>query len=298
MNLLSALQSIVENLSPRGRGGREVVTLVRYLPRSGRRGRLYVAGDLHGAYDTLMRALEAINFNPSLDRLLFTGDLHDRGGDSAACLELLRQSWVASVLGNHELMLLCSLGSDGSLNRGRGSMYAGWMANGGEWVHRFPARERGEWRQRLLERVPLYWLVERRDGRKVLVCHAETDPLLLPDVLGLKELRLDLASLHASPTLWERRTLSVALDKSFSPQRKRQLLVPLNGLLCTLHGHSRLELASWVNNRLFVDTGAVFGDLLTLADVDELLPGRPGGVRAWDIASNKLMDYAARTLFF
>lgn len=284
-------------IAPRPRRGGEVA-LVRYLPRSGRRGRLYVIGDLHAEYGSLMQALQALAFNPAADRVLFTGDLHDRGRNSAACLDLLRQPWADSVLGNHELMLLNCVAEDGSLCKTGNGMYGSWMDNGGEWVEEAPQQERAAWRRSLVERVPLYWIVERRDGRRVLVCHAEPDPLLLPDVLALRDVPVPPGSLHASPTLWGRQTLRIAEDESCSRQRKRELLAPLEGLFYGVHGHSRLDLASWVRNRLFIDTGAVYGNLLTLVDVDHALPGRPGGVQAWDVASEKLISYAATNLFF
>lgn len=298
MNLVSALQAIAERIGSRSsaRGGR--VALVRHLPLSERRGHLYLVGDLHGEYGSLLLALKALSFNPALDRVLFTGDMHDRGRNSAACLELLRQPWVDSVLGNHELMLLNAVDDDGSLWKARNSMYAGWMTNGGEWVEETSQEERSAWRRRILERVPLYWIVERRDGRRVMVCHAEADPLLLPDVLDLRNQPVPLGTLHSSPTLWGRHTLAVAGDETISSQRKKQLLPPLEGALFAVHGHSQLKLASWVANRLFIDTGAVYGNLLTLVDVDHALPGRPGGVRAWDIASEKLIGYAATNLLF
>jgi serine/threonine protein phosphatase 1 len=298
MSLISSLYSFVERIASRGSGRDGEVALVRYLPWSERKGRLYVVGDLHAEYGSLMMALQALSFNPAMDRILFVGDMHDRGRNSSACLELLRQPWVDSVLGNHELMLLDVVREDGSLSKTGNSMYGSWMINGGEWIEEAPPKERGAWRRLLLDRVPLYWIVERRDGRRVMVCHAEPDPVLLPDVLGLRNVPVPLGSLHASPTLWGRQTLRVAGDVSCSCQRKKQLLAPLEGVLYGVHGHSQLDLASWVNNRLFIDTGAVFGKLLTLVDVDYAVPGRPGGVQAWDVASEKLISYAATNLLF
>lgn len=68
----------------------------------------YVIGDVQGCFDDLMDLLDAIDFNPSCDRLYFCGDLVNRGGQS---LEVLR--WVyahqfccQTVLGNHDLSLL------------------------------------------------------------------------------------------------------------------------------------------------------------------------------------------------
>lgn len=270
------------------------VRLARYLPRGERSGRVLVAGDLHGEYQTLMRALQALSFDRDRDRLLLLGDIHDRGRSSEECLDLLSQPWVESVLGNHELMLVESVATDGSL---RGGALDLWMANGGEWVLDASPRRRAGWRRLLLDKLPLNWVVERRDGRRVLVCHAEPDPEWLDRVLALDEGRLPLNAFRGSVTLWGRRILGVAADETLARREKERLLRPLGGVLCSVHGHTQLAGAGWVNNQLFADTGAVFGNRLTLVDLDHLIPGRANGIHAWEIASQRLLGYAAGTIF-
>lgn len=68
----------------------------------------YIIGDVHGCYDELMRLLRHIHFDRRQDRLIFVGDLINRGPKS---LEVLR--WVRSlgstaqlVLGNHDISFL------------------------------------------------------------------------------------------------------------------------------------------------------------------------------------------------
>ena len=68
----------------------------------------YVIGDIQGCYDALMKSLKKIKFNPKSDKMIFCGDLVNRGGQS---LQVLR--WVYKnkkcckvVLGNHDLSLL------------------------------------------------------------------------------------------------------------------------------------------------------------------------------------------------
>lgn len=68
----------------------------------------YVIGDVQGCFQPLMDLLDVINFDPSIDQIIFCGDLVNRGGRS---LDVLR--WVYAhqfccdtVLGNHDLSLL------------------------------------------------------------------------------------------------------------------------------------------------------------------------------------------------
>ena len=68
----------------------------------------YVVGDIQGSYTALSQLLEKAAFSPDKDTLWCVGDLINRGGESAAVLDLLysiRDS-VTVVLGNHDLYFL------------------------------------------------------------------------------------------------------------------------------------------------------------------------------------------------
>lgn len=273
------------------------VDLVRYLPVSARKGRVLAVGDLHGEYYFLMKALHALEFDFEKDRLLCLGDIHDRGRNSEKCLDLLREPWVDSVLGNHELMLLDSVTPDGTLpDVGNGSLDM-WMDNGGEWVWGASKARVAEWRKLLLGTVPLNWVVERRDGRRALVCHAEPDPKELGDILAIRNRPVSVRQLFGSPAVWGRRMLSVVQDVTLSRVQKQQQLRWLEGVLFSVHGHTQLETAGWINNLLFADTGAVFGNRLTLVDLDHVIPGRSNGIHALDIASERLVSYAGTNFY-
>lgn len=65
-----------------------------------------IIGDVHGMFDTLQELLSTINFDPKKIRLIFLGDLVDRGEKSAECVQLVRslceKGEAECVLANHE----------------------------------------------------------------------------------------------------------------------------------------------------------------------------------------------------
>lgn len=69
-------------------------------------GRDFVVGDIHGAFDLVLKAMSQAQFNPAVDRLFSVGDLIDRGAGSHRCVKFLAQPYVHAVRGNHEDMLL------------------------------------------------------------------------------------------------------------------------------------------------------------------------------------------------
>ncbi len=96
------------------------------------KGRDFVVGDLHGAYELLDKALKAVKFDPEKDRLISVGDLIDRGPQPERCLELLKQPWFFAVKGNHETMFLDTY-KDGVIDPEKGEFNKrngmGWIFN-------------------------------------------------------------------------------------------------------------------------------------------------------------------------
>jgi serine/threonine protein phosphatase 1 len=270
--------------------GSSSVDLVRKLPFADRRGRLFAVGDIHGEFHTLMSALHALNFDFENDTVLLAGDIHDRGVNSAHCLELLQEPWLFSTIGNHEWMLLSVVTDTGSINFSRKDALDTFIANGGEWILDKTDESRLRWRNLLLERVPLYWMLERRDGHMVMLCHAEPSPEYLQDVLAGINRKISTALLRDDQTIWGRNMLYNAARSYLSSEIKQQLLPRLDGVLFAMHGHSYVKTAAWVNNQLFMDTGASMGKKLTLVDVDHAIPGMCNGIRAWSIAEERLME--------
>ena len=68
----------------------------------------YVVGDVQGCATAFNRLLTALAFDPSIDHIIFAGDLIARGDDSLAVMQwvLEHQHACSAVLGNHDLNFL------------------------------------------------------------------------------------------------------------------------------------------------------------------------------------------------
>lgn len=66
------------------------------------RGRDFIIGDIHGAFDMVWNGMRQVNFDGRFDRLFSVGDLIDRGKSSDRALEFLALPYVFAVKGNHD----------------------------------------------------------------------------------------------------------------------------------------------------------------------------------------------------
>ena len=68
----------------------------------------YVIGDVQGCYDELIALCTKVKFDPQKDKLIFAGDLVNRGPKSLEVLNFCieNRKSVKAVLGNHDLYLL------------------------------------------------------------------------------------------------------------------------------------------------------------------------------------------------
>lgn len=63
--------------------------------------RTILIGDVHGCLEELKALLDKLNYSPR-DRLIFLGDLVDKGPDPAGTLRFIRSLNVEGVVGNHD----------------------------------------------------------------------------------------------------------------------------------------------------------------------------------------------------
>lgn len=93
--------------------------LIQSLPQ----GKLDIIGDVHGQFEALQNLLHYLDYtpegrHPQGRKIVFVGDLIDRGPDSPAMLDWFRQAHQQGnafcVLGNHELNILNHEAKDGT----------------------------------------------------------------------------------------------------------------------------------------------------------------------------------------
>ncbi len=90
--------------------------------------RYYIIGDVHGHYDKLLRLIKKL---PENARLVFTGDLIDRGPDSARVIAFVRDNGHLCVRGNHEEYMI-EQRPEAGWEWSRSHAYKMWIENGGK----------------------------------------------------------------------------------------------------------------------------------------------------------------------
>ena len=73
--------------------------------------RIFIIGDIHGCLDMLKRMLDKIQWQPDKDRLIFVGDYIDRGDDPKGVVDYILEleklsSLIQCIVGNHEAAFL------------------------------------------------------------------------------------------------------------------------------------------------------------------------------------------------
>ncbi|RLN97779.1 hypothetical protein BBJ28_00018247 [Nothophytophthora sp. Chile5] len=124
--------------------------------------RLLVIGDVHGCFDELQRLLAHCAYVPGVDRLVFVGDLVNKGPKSLEVLRFVRDSGSFCVRGNHD---------DAAL-----SAYYAWVSGGRVLgAAKYPYVERfDEEDVRFLEQLPFSLSLPAHGN--ALVVHAGVVP--------------------------------------------------------------------------------------------------------------------------
>lgn len=206
-------------------------------------GRDFVVGDIHGMVLDFKTALEKNDFNPEIDRVFSVGDIIDRGSSSESAIGLLAEPWFFCVLGNHEETMLDVANGEAPDN---------WYKFGGRWAKAHI--DRGSFNELAdqLRALPIAITIAMADGRSVGISHAEPGVKVWSqddDVWSLPTVR--------QVALWGRTLL-----KASKP-------VQTKGIDLTIHGHTPTGEAKRLGNAVFIDTGCVYGEFLTLITLEQ-----------------------------
>lgn len=201
---------------------------------------IFIVGDLHGCRRMLDEQLLAHHFDVEQDLLVSVGDLIDRGPDSPGCLALLNEPWFRCVRGNHEEMAISAL-NEGNHQR--------WLRNGGDWFYQLDSVQMIEAKHAInrCREIPLI-LQLLLDDKTVVVAHADYPAAHY--AWG--------AEVDHSAVVWSRSRIE-ALQKGRG--------AAITGADAFYFGHTPLSAPLSVWNQHYIDTGAVFGNRLTMVQV-------------------------------
>lgn len=220
---------------------------IAFYPRNGL-GRDFVTGDLHGCFRALERALQRAHFDHDRDRLFAVGDLVDHGPDSEEVVDWLRRPWFHAVRGNHDQMAI-------GVARGRHDRNH-YAASGGAWFLALPLTQQRAIAD-ALDTLPLAIEIDHAVGR-VGVVHAS-----VPD----HDWDRFVEALHAARSRNAyRRILEQALWSRVRIQSGDE--DPVAGVALVFAGHSVVRAPEHLANVVFVDTGAGYGGVPTVTDID------------------------------
>lgn len=201
---------------------------------------IYIVGDLHGCLTQFTGALRTQRFDPWRDAVISVGDLIDRGPDSPGCLSLLDKPWFFAIRGNHEAMALEAVQHHDSQL---------WLLNGGQWYQALDGETKREAGRRLQACESLPLIIElHTDGQRIVVAHAD-----YPSQQYAWQKPVD-----AHQVVWSRERLN---------RHMRGVGEEIAGADAFYFGHTPLKTALSFFNQHYIDTGAVFGNRLTMVRV-------------------------------
>lgn len=203
-------------------------------------GRDFCVGDIHGAYDKLMKELNDINFDTMKDRLFATGDLVDRGPKSLQCLRLLNENWFFSVKGNHEFFF-----EDYQEELLKKDHY---IAMGGQWALDLTDGEIQEVKD-LIKNIP-YGIEVETDNGLIGIVHAEVPG----DDWGYFK-SIDFSSM--SHLMFNSVLGKFAYERN---RMKKGISDLIPGVYQVVVGHTVTNTVNVAGNTISIDTGANYKD--------------------------------------
>lgn len=224
-----------------------VVTEKRYNDLTHLTGPFDIVGDIHGCSAELEALLAKLGYadgvHPEGRTAVFVGDLVDRGPDSPAVLRrvmaMVRSGNALCVPGNHENKF-------GRYLKGRNVQHTHGLAETIAQMDQEGDEFRAEVRQFIDGLVSHYVL----DGGRLVVCHAG-----LPEKYhGRTSGRVRSHALYGDTT---------GETDEFGLPVRYPWAEDYRGRAAVVYGHTPVPEATWLNNTICLDTGAVFGGKLT-----------------------------------
>ncbi len=218
------------------------------------KAKIFAVGDIHGSHEKLVSLIQRLQIDKDRDSLVFLGDYINRGPDSRQVIDTLleiQQNFVNSVFlkGNHEQALL-TYAETGDVDLVPFLRVMGIEATASSYEARvrnlrdlacFPESHR-----EFLTNLQFCHII----GSYVFT-HADLPDTLLGDVLHGKPLNF-------SDKLQEGELLS-----------SRRLVEDETGIsdITVIFGHSPFELPLVLHDRICIDTGAVYDNILTAIEL-------------------------------
>nr|WP_256925297.1 polynucleotide kinase-phosphatase [Streptomyces sp. Amel2xC10] len=224
-----------------------VVTEKRFNDLTHLTGPFDIIGDIHGCSSELEALLGKLGYtdgvHPEGRQAVFVGDLVDRGPDSPAVLRrvmaMVKSGNALCVPGNHE-------NKYGRHLKGRKVQHTHGLAETVEQMAGESEEFRTEVREFIDSLVSHYVL----DGGRLVVCHAG-----LPEKYhGRTSGRVRSHALYGETT---------GETDEFGLPVRYPWAEDYRGRAAVVYGHTPVPEATWLNNTICLDTGAVFGGKLT-----------------------------------
>lgn len=230
-----------------------------------------ILGDIHGQYSMMMKVLDKACFDPQSDVLYTTGDIADKGPDSASVIAFLFSlPDCRMVMGNHDVWL------ENYLVTGRAPEI--WLRdNGGQaTVKSFEKLKTTDTAKAIFGR----WLSStpfcRADEKYIIVHAGISDRYDAEDVEAISRLkrgRYETGSWFSDKKdfIWDRTYITSAIEYEEKGRIGKDMRQPLDTEKTIFVGHTPLK-APFFSERYHlraVDTGAGHaGGYLTLMDMD------------------------------
>ncbi|MDY6903879.1 MAG: metallophosphoesterase family protein [Thermodesulfobacteriota bacterium] len=203
-------------------------------------GKIFAVGDIHGCFDKLKHLMDRVPINYDEDTLVFLGDYIDRGNDSYKVVDYLidlkkKHNDIVFLKGNHETMLFRYLSGEDE---------ATFLYNGGEQTLKNYFNENG----RIV--IPPAHI----DFYRSLQPYYETDDYIFVHA-GMRA-NIPIHKQSESDLLWIRRPF---IDSDYDFGKR------------VIFGHTPFPQALIHDNKIGIDTGAVYGYKLTCIELPAMV---------------------------